>query len=165
MTNPIVNVYSQDGNALIGIKERRSLVVDFGHCCKSYVDPKAKRSVQFSAVQDVRFYERNSESHASEMFYSEAEYKAMKKARRRVVNDIHKRYYVLVESSGGCSDIFNDCSLTGIENLLTPAILEKITRHRRGCLAAVLGEQSRQGAAGEYDPYTLALISQMRSRW
>ena len=48
-------------------KQRKSLLVDFGHRRKSYFAPKSKRTVQFLSEQDVRFFKRPDDENASEL--------------------------------------------------------------------------------------------------
>lgn len=59
--------HSQDcfNNSPVDTMKRKSLIVDFAHLRKSYVSTKAEKSVQFSPVQDVRFYERPDKADAS----------------------------------------------------------------------------------------------------
>ena len=53
--------------------------------------------------------------------------------------------------------LMNDCSLVGIENLLTPKIIK--------CVEAVLNEEERQFRTGEYDMDRLAAVSSQYSKW
>lgn len=98
------------------------------------------------------------------MFYAGIEYNEMKEARRRAVKDVHMRYELL-SSGAHCDDDegFRSCTLIGIENILTPDIVEKLVIRRTECIRAVLDEQARQDDSGEYDPDRLAHLSLIRS--
>jgi len=73
--------------------------------------------------------------------------------------------YDLLSSGTHCDDdeVFRICTLIGIENILTPDIVEELVRRRSECIRAVLDEQARQDDSGEYDPDRLTHLSQIRS--
>ena len=56
-------------------------------------------------------------------------------------------------------EVFGSCTLTGIENLLTPCVSKKSIYCTAKCLNAVLNEQVRQTESGEHDPDKLADIT------
>eukprot|EP01083_Nonionella_stella_P234669 825889_1 len=102
------------------------------------------------------------------MFYSEKEYETMKYVRQQAVEDVGRRYTLLSFSDHvlyDVSEVFGCCTLTGIENLLTPDISEKSIKCIARCRRAVLKEQARQIDSGDHDPDKLATVSQFRSIW
>lgn len=167
LSNPIVNFairHNLCSSAASDTKKRKSLIVDFAHRRASYIGPQAKKSVQFSSVQDIRIYQCD-DVDVIEISYSQADCDAMKSARKRAVKDVRKRYSQLVSNGFSKSECFEGDVITGIENCLNRDILAKSVRSRAECLRAVLQEQTRQRAAGEYNPFELAKISQIQSTW
>jgi hypothetical protein len=133
-----------------------------------------KKVVQFSSTCDIRFYERNDQDYGSELFFSDVEEEAMTEAMYQAVEEVHTRRHELLLSSSTSSssleedvddDEFGSCSLTGIENLLSQDIVEKIERCRDECVCAVLKEQASQASSGLIDPERLARVSRHHSKW
>lgn len=116
------------------------------------------KKVQFSTKIDVRIHEGYDEADASKLFYSEQDCRAMHKANEQAVIDVRMR--LSTEDLEGF-----DCFLTGIENLLTPEIMNTIMADMKQCRQAVLKEQMVQFHSGEYDPDKLAIVSRYHSMW
>lgn len=141
------------------------LIVDFAPRRMSSVKHKVKKTVNFSSVQSVGFGALTHESDVSKLFYSKEDVYNMKRARRRAVKKVRQRHEMI--ASGQCfnDEVFNSCSWVGIENLLTPGIIKKTVTSRDQCVHAVLEEQMRQAAYGECDPFRLAHVSHLSSKW
>lgn len=60
---------------------------------------------------------------------------------------------------------FDRDTLTGIENLLTSALVVRTRVSQANCVRAVLEEQARQALAGEYDPVKIARESRTHSTY
>lgn len=146
-------------------KKRKSLVVDIDAGGSPTSPQKPTKSVHFSKMNHVRLYERSSKTSAREMFYSDVEYDAMRKARKQLVIDVHGRVLLTARGHYNASECFEGVMLTGIEKFLTQDILDKSLRCRIACLRAVLQEQARQREADECNTCELAEVSQIRSRW
>ena len=143
-----------------------SLIVDFGHRRKSYkgkaVSPSpnaVKKSVVFDSCSFICIYERPEESYSSNMSYSKEEIYAMRKANQCSVREASE---ALHDDSNAAASFDSD-TLTGIENLLTPALIERTRANHVNCVRAVLKEQARQALTGEYDPVKIARESRTHS--
>lgn len=133
-----------------------------------------RRSVHFSTKRDIRFYKRvvrsssSNTSNASnnDMYYTDADCRAMRMARKQVIKDVHRRLILAANGLLSESECFQGlCNhvLTGVENSLTPQLLEQTRSCRRERSRVVLQEQARQRAAGEYNPCGLACVAQNQS--
>ena len=157
----------QNPSYSINTEKHRPLIVDFPRKqTRTKSHHKVKRSVKFSTMADVRAYKDSIKAYGSDMFYSSAEITEMRAERKRDVKAIHMRY-ALLQSGGKYNEpeLFEGCVLTGVENFLTPELLDTTLRRKRGCLHAVLKEQSRQCAEGKSDTELLACASQNVSIW
>ena len=150
-----------------------SLIVDFGHRRKSYkgkaVSPSpnaVKKSVVFDSCSFICIYERPEESYSSNMSYSKEEIYAMKKANQCSVMEaseaLHEASSMFTNDSNAAASFDRD-TLTGIENLLTPALFKRTRASQVNCVRAVLKEQARQALTGEYDPVKIARKSRTHS--
>ena len=139
-----------------------NLIVDVPQTRKAG-SAKKRRTVQFSTKSDIRFYQRADEADASEMYYSNEDYRAFEKDHERAIQDVHRH------NERSCSSLSTDdfkllygrVLTTGIENDLMKKTMAKRTRY----LDAVLDEQDRQDAAGYCDPDRLAYVSRHYSKW
>ena len=159
MMNVIVDFQTRRRNPFVATKPKRSsLVVDFGHKRKSYVKPKR---VHFATENQMCTYERLDEVDAHDLFYSDEDYEAMKKARIHAVNNA--RRILRAYDAGGIDQAINFEALRiwsiGIEKLIDPERYEKLMWCKNKCRTAVLKEQKRQCCAGEHNPDRLALAS------
>ena len=148
------------------------LIVDFPSTRRE-ADQKARRqSVQFSSEMTIRFYERPDEFSLRDVHYSSGDYRRFKKENKCAVQEMHRRHHLWQESvnSGGCAGddhieaAFRECEHCGIENVLTPSLVEDTMARKTGCVNAVLDEQKRQDSTGRYDPERLARASLRYSR-
>ena len=124
-------------------------------------NPKARRSVHFSKVQDVRVYKRRDEVDNVELYYTDADLNMMLNTRRRDLGKA-RQGYATSQLSG---DPLDGDALSGIENFLTQDIMQTAVSCKKGCLSALLREQARQRAAGKFDPCKLAEVSKIQSMW
>ena len=127
-----------------------------------------KRMVQFSNMNEIKFVKPIDigQDVISQLYYSSEDYKAMRVNTKKAVRRANKVLGALSSSSDSESehDINEDLILTGIENILTPAIIKRTRSCRAQYTNAVLDEQERQDSAGLYDADRLACISHQYSK-
>ena len=117
--------------------------------CSDSTTTKLK-TVRFAPIIDVIEFE--GPSYDRSMFYSKAEYAAMKMQRQYDVVMLHLRHV-------------NGVEVTGIENYITPYLLEKTIRRKKKHMKHVLKEYKRQAKNGCCDVDKLAATAQMKSQW
>lgn len=118
-------------------------------CCSDNSTTKLK-TVRFAPIVDV--IELEGPSYNRSMFYSKAEYAAMKRQRQYDVRMLHLHR-------------INGVVVTGIENYITPYLLEKTIRRKEKHMKHVLKEYKRQAKNGCCDVDKLAAMAQMKSQW
>ena len=120
------------------------LIVDFPRRCTTSASGGASKAVTFAPQCTVTFLEPNGDNETSKLWYSQAEHRDMSIANRRAAQEASRMFASL--SSGipyQAEEPFDPCMLTGIERILTPALIRKTRTQRRQCLNAVLIEQDR----------------------
>ena len=145
------------------------LIVDFPSKGHSSSFMRAKTTVQFASLAEVRIFQHQEKFDPSDIWYSDQDYRSMKKVNRiEVVKEVHKKYLMLSTNQEGGSEVdYTELTcLAGLENLLTPKIIKKAKASRRKCLNAVLEEQSQQESGErQEDPDKLAALSRRHSEW
>lgn len=130
---------------------------------------KHKKSLSFDQTIDIQFFQRRDDETKEGAWYSERDYKAFKAANRRAVFEAHAKFRSTTSSSSvvdaSLQESFADCTLTGLERILTPKVLKKSQACKAGCWRAVLGEQDRQDDEGVQDPIRIALASLRETGW
>lgn len=164
----------RDFNCLCcGRGKRRSSITAGTHRRSSFEHflfrkPRVKKSVQFSASNDVHIYETSDDLDVSDLFYSEEDIEAMGYERLLDAKNINKKYET-ISSSGSEKELRamnRTMNLTGVENLLTNNdIAQKLSRYKERQICSVLHEQERQQESGECDPLRLAQIATTLSVW
>ena len=153
-----------------------TLIVDFAHLRESFRN--TSKSVKFSAMSEMRIYERPDKFDACSMYYSNKDYQDMKTANENAVQAVNRRYHLSKsprhETSIDDSEVIKAqqeedvdiiCKINGLENNLSPKMSKKVFVNRRRRCIDVLAEQSRQDETGEYDPEQLASVSRRYSKW
>lgn len=149
------------------------LIVELSHARESSggtrVKGQSKRErVRFSLESEVQFYQRPDERDKFMLYFSKNEYRAMKAERARDVLVLYRRY--LLASIAGSDppsseEALGDPDLTGLENILTLELMQKLADQHRQVTHAVLYEQARQAAAGQRDPEKIANAAYHYSKW
>ena len=135
------------------------LIVDFAHRRRSYTEPAdVKKTVHFSPLAEVRFYECLHEPDAREQYFNKDDYKKFRKAHQR---DLEKAHRISLDLSK--SDEDDECTLTGFENVRTPGIMSKTLQRKKDVRRAVLNEQKYQKESGYCDPEMIAYVSRCHS--
>ena len=141
-----------------------NLIVDFPDSttprrCSHPGAGSCQKILRFSAISEMRVYETHSDINARDMWYSERDYKAMKQANTRAVQDVCQRLR--------CGDevFFVGAITTGLEKLMWPKINKRAVASRLSTRAAVLEEQERQYLSGEDDPNEISRVSRHHTRW
>ena len=139
------------------------LIVEFPQRLGQTGGKRAKKTVHFSSVHEIRDFERHEyEADTTKFWHTRQEYTVMKKRNTDFVRQVHKRY----SSSSSRDSLFDgDAEMNGVENLLTTKIIKIRVLYRKQVLDSVLEEQERQYDSGEYDARRLARISKYYSKW
>ena len=138
-------------------------------CQLCNVHPKSKRRVTFSSMcEEMTFYERHDD--VADLHYSRDDYRTMRVANKRAIEKERKRLLLLSSPSRSSPSPTEDsedfeCTLNGIENLVSPEMMTKMATCRVKSLRAVFKEQRRQECSGVYDPYKIAQASRCHSEW
>lgn len=117
-----------------------------------------RKDVRFSEATQLYIVDRHEDNdHKKELWYTRAEYKAMKLDIRREVLQARVNDAASIEDS----DFW-----IGIAHLLTPAIMFEVRACRSQCMRAVLLEQARQGpfASASFRCENIALASLAETR-
>ena len=143
------------------------LIVDFAHKRRSFIETKdVKKAVKFSPLAEVRFYKSLDEPDVKERYFSKEDYKAFQKVNVKAVKKLHQRYFSHLSGEGPKfqeeKDEDLDCILTGLENLLSPIIIQQTVQRKKGVRQAVFNEQKYQKEHG-YDPLMIACVSRCHS--
>ncbi|KAL9179080.1 hypothetical protein ACHAXT_000122 [Thalassiosira profunda] len=164
MKMPILSLRGQQSNLPISGKRRRpSFIADFPSSHQRKASPKG---VKFSPEEpSIRFYDRPDESELSDLFYSDEDIVAMANDRRLAVRDIRMAFAMMKTGDLTVDDDAFLCSITGVENFLTPSLCQKSKICKGERRLAVMNEQFRQRMCGEDDPERLAKIAQTYSWW
>ena len=120
--------------------------------------PTMDDRVHFAEECELRVYEPCDESEKSTLWYSNRDFKTMRKATKKAVKDMQKK---ILERKSGDFDFFENPALIGIECLLSPNITRQNRRKVRECLMA---EQERQQYALVCDPDRLASVIRVQTR-
>jgi hypothetical protein len=152
------------------------LIVDFPHKRNRH------RSVRFAETTtsqcNVKHYEgynsdsENSSTCSSELWYTKAEYEAMRLAVKEDVLEVRSKAatgspfnYAGNDDGASATESSGCCCCIGIEHLLTPACLLEVKRCRARCVYTVLSVQARSkdlpSSDSEID-IALASIAQTR---
>ena len=123
-----------------------------------------KKVLRFATMTQVRFYEGPDDGGNDTMFYSSQDYKAMRIANKRAINEAHRKClsYMTSNSRTNLGDIYSD--LTGIENFATPDLVRFSINEKEQYVNAVLDEQERQDHSSEFDPIKLAQVAKDQTR-
>ena len=149
-----------------------NLFVDFIHRRRSSVNASdgTKKAVTFLPTVEIRSYKLSDESDSSKLYCTKDDFKKFERARERAVKKLHRRHLSLLSSSSSESQETSKelgCILltTGLENILTPNIIEKSFEQTSAVRQAVFDEQKRQKESGYDDPEMIALVSRKHSAW
>ena len=104
------------------------------------------------------------------MYLSKDDYATFRSANRQDIREINPRYKILKcarghDSTNDLHASFDNNLLIGLEHVLTPNIVKKVSMSRQQHRVEVLKEQGRQKEKGIYDPELLACASRRHSVW
>lgn len=155
---------------IVDFPSRRSFSKDTITCNKR----SRRKAVHFSPMAHICLIEPTEDESSS--WYSSKEMKSFRVQNVKNVQEVNRHVLAITSGTFGSDSassmpqvesqhLMNDCSLVGIENLLTPKIIKKKLKMRRRCVEAVLNEEERQFRTGECDMDRLAAVSAQYSKW
>lgn len=154
-----------------------NLIVDFPHHQRSGTtstsssSPSKKKKVQFTKTSSLKFIKRidTMVSDPNEIWYNSKDYKAFKVQQKKSVQSARHSLDVISASNQDMKTKVRQMDavdITGIENVVTPAMIQRALKCRNQCINAVLDEQDRQDAKnGRVDADRLAQVSCQYSKY
>lgn len=135
------------------------LIVDFPRRRRN---SKMKR-VQFSGITEITFFERLDETESSKIWYTPQDYRNMRSQNHEAVLHAHTSMRSFISKDEETQEI-DGSIFTGIENLMTPALIRKSRQRRAQCISSVLEAQERQDIDEDHDSLGLACVSKEYSK-
>ena len=138
------------------------LIVDFPHQRNPHRAVRFADAAQLHIVERHEDYDSENKVARHELWYTKAEYRAMRLAAREDVLQVRSNTADGSQFSYPGDDDASVCCI-GIEHLLTPACLLEVKRCRARCVYAVLAVQARPLALSKSDiDIALSSIGQTR---
>lgn len=145
-----------------------NLIVEFSRRGRSSGNAQAEeeevKQVRFALASEIQFYEGADEIDAPNLYFSKHEYMAMKVARSRDVRFVYQRF-IMASTKENKDDLLEDVDFTGLENVLTQELMQKLAERKKQVSRAVLFEQARQNAEGRREVEKIASAAHRYSKF